>query len=360
MRSRAPATAIVTEGFVLTMSSILHNEIHEQPAALRSALSEGRGPVGALVEAIKARDVRYLVIAARGTSDHAATYAQYLFQIVCGKPVALAAPSVHTLFEAKVDYKDALVIGISQSGAGEDVNAVISDAREAGALTAAITNTPDSALAGIAEHVLFCNAGVEKAVAATKTYTTTLALLALLAGTWAEHADLLAGLERIDEAADRTLTGAETKIIPLAQTLFHAERLLSVARGLHLCTAAEAALKIAETTYTATQSFSSADLLHGPIASVPSQTPCLLFSPNGKTSAVMGELADKLRDRGARVVRFAADAADDDIPLTDPGTELLSPVVDILPAQLLAYHLTVARGLDPDNPRGLSKVTVTR
>ena len=338
--------------------SVLHNEIHEQPAALRRALSEGRAAAQGLVDAARQRDVRYLVLAARGTSDHAATYAQYLFQIVCGKPVALAAPSVHTLFEAKVDYRDALVIGISQSGAGDDINAVLADAREAGALTAAVTNTADSALAGIAEHVLLCNAGVEKAVAATKTYTTTLALLALVGGLWGEHAELLENLDRIDETADRTLTGTEGQVVPLASTLLHAERILSVARGLHLCTATEAALKIAETTYTATQSFSSADLLHGPIASVAVQTPCLLFAPNGKTRNVMGELGTKLRERGARVIDFRPDP-DADVTLTDPGTELLSPIVDILPAQLLAYHLTVARGLDPDNPRGLSKVTVT-
>jgi len=135
--------------------------------------------------------------------------------------------------------------------------------------------------------------------------------------------------------------------------------MLTVARGLHLCTAIESALKIAETTYTTTQAFSSADLLHGPIASVATRTPCLLFLPRGKTADTMGDVAEKLEAKGARVLRLAADG-EADIPLTDPGTELLSPLVDILPAQLLAYHLTIARGLDPDNPRGLSKVTITR
>jgi glucosamine--fructose-6-phosphate aminotransferase (isomerizing) len=147
----------------------------------------------------------------------------------------------------------------------------------------------------------------------------------------------------------------------LAQTLLHAERVLTVARGLHLATAVEASLKIAETTYTTTQAFSSADLLHGPIASVAVQTPCLLFLPKGKTVPMMGEVAEKLAARGARVVRFTSGDGDPDaVPLTDTGTEFLAPLVDIIPAQLLAYHLTVARGLDPDNPRGLSKVTITR
>ena len=147
------------------------------------------------------------------------------------------------------------------------------------------------------------------------------------------------------------LVELEGKAQSVANSLTHAERILTVARGLHLCTAIESALKIAETTYTTTQAFSSADLLHGPIASVAAWTPCLLFAPKGKTESVMGEVGEKLRARGARTIA---------LPLTDPGTELLSPILDILPAQLLAYHLTVLRGLDPDNPRGLTKVTVTR
>ena len=158
--------------------SVLYEEILEQPAALTRALTGGRGPIAALVAEIKRRDIRFVVLAARGTSDNAATYAKYLLQIVCGVPVALAAPSVHTLYEADVNYSGALVIGVSQSGVGTDINAVIAHARKRGALTAAITNTENSDLAGIAEHLLLCHAGCEKAVAATKTYTTTLALFA--------------------------------------------------------------------------------------------------------------------------------------------------------------------------------------
>ncbi len=350
--------------------SILFEEIHDQPAALRRALDAGAAPVRALAAAAKARGVKFVILAARGTSDNAATYAKYLLQITCGIPAGLAAPSVHTLYEARVDYRDALVIGVSQSGAGEDINEVVSQARKAGALTAAITNTPDSAIAGIAEHVLPCSAGVEKAVAATKTYTTTLALCAALAAEWsgntvlapwrrAHTGDLAAALQRIPEAAQRGLALLPGTVEPLAATLTHAQRIVAVARGLHFPTAIEASLKIAETSYTATQAFSSADLLHGPIASVPGQTPCLLFSPKGRTEESMRVLADKLRGRGARVL-VASEAGGADLPLADPGTELLAPIVDILPAQLLAYHLTVARGYDPDNPAGLSKVTVTR
>jgi glucosamine--fructose-6-phosphate aminotransferase (isomerizing) len=339
--------------------SILFQEIHEQPAAIERALTNGKAAVETLVEQARARNVRMVILAARGTSDNAATYAKYLWQITCGVPAGLAAPSVHTLYEARVDYRDALVVGISQSGAGEDVNEVVAQARKAGALTAAITNTPDSAIAGIAEHVLFCDAGPEKAVAATKTYTTTLTLVAQIAAAWSGNTDLAAALERIPDTAQRLLTALPGTVEPLASTLIHAQRLVAVARGLHLPTAVESSLKIAETSYTATQAFSSADLLHGPIASVPAQTPCLLFSPSGKTEQSMRELRTKLQSRGARVL-WASPDSDAVLPLANPGTELLSPIVDILPAQLLAYHLTVARGYDPDNPAGLSKVTVTR
>lgn len=339
--------------------SILLSEINEQPAAIERALWGGKNSIAALVTELKRRDVRYVILAARGTSDNAATYAKYLFQLTLGIPCGLAAPSVHTLYEAKVNYRDALVIGISQSGAGEDINEVMTQAKASGALTAAITNTPDSKLAEIAEHVLMCHAGVEKAVAATKTYTTTLAICAKLAARWSGNDALAEDLWRVPDNLRTELAALSGKAESLAQTLIHAERILTVARGLHLCTAIESALKIAETTYTATQAFSSADLLHGPIASVPPLTPCLLLLPDGKTKPMMTEVVAKLKDRGARVLTASTDS-DAALPLTATGSELLSPLVDILPAQLLAYHLTVARGLNPDNPQGLSKVTITR
>ena len=340
--------------------SILRDEIREQPAALARALTEGQSAVGDLAAAARARDVRYLVLAARGTSDNAATYAKYLFEIACGIPVALAAPSVQTLYDADVNYQGALVIGVSQSGAGEDICEVITRARRGGALTAALTNTADSRLAQSAEHTLLCHAGPESAVAATKTYTTTLAVFALLAAAWTESPVLRDGLARIVAAAAEALTG-EQAIAELARTLIHAERMLTVARGLHFATALEAALKVAETSSVTTQAFSSADLLHGPIASVAPHTPCLLFTPRGRTAAAVHEVAERLAAKGARVLLFAGDDTPNAaLRLPDPGTELLAPLVDIIPAQLLAYHLTLARGMDPDQPQGLTKITSTR
>ena len=331
--------------------SVLFEEIHQQPAALDGVLRGNEAILAALVSRMRERGVRYVQLAARGTSDNAATYAKYLFQIVAGLPAGLAAPSIHTLYEADVDYRGALVIGVSQSGAGVDINEVIEKARQGGAVTVGVTNTSGSGLSEAAEFTLLCNAGPERAVAATKTYTTSLALLAYLIATYAENQPLLDALARLGEIASRYLPTLDAPTKSLAETLTHTERLLTVARGLHLPTAIEAGLKIAETTGVAARAFSSADLLHGPIASVAAWTPCLLFAPKGKTESVIAEVGEKLRARGARTI---------ELPLTDPGTELLSPILDILPAQLLAYHLTVLRGLDPDNPRGLTKVTVTR
>ncbi len=341
------------------MSSILYTEIFEQPGAIARVLTESVSEVQALVSAAKRADVRYIALAARGTSDNAAIYAKYLLQILCGIPVLLTAPSVHTLYGASVDYRGALVVGVSQSGAGEDICEVVSAARKAGAVTAAITNTEDSLLARTAEHVLLCRAGREVAVAATKTYTTTLTIFALLAAAWSENATFDTALTGVPEVAASALSVSEPVVSSVAQTLFHAEKMVAAARGANLATAIEASLKIAETSGTTTQAFSSADLLHGPIASVQARTPCLLFAPAGKSSGNLVELGERLRGRGARVITFSPEPGAD-VPLVSPAHELLSPLVDILPAQLLAYYLTVARGLDPDNPRGLSKVTVTR
>lgn len=341
------------------MTSVLYSEIFEQPAAISRVLTESLPDVRALVQRVKSSDVRFVALAARGTSDNAAIYAKYLLQILCGVPVMLTAPSVHTLYGSTVDYKNALVVGVSQSGAGEDICEVVGAARRSGAITAAITNTEGSRLAQTAEYLLPCRAGQEFAVAATKTYTTTLAIFALIAGEWSGHAEFNAGLKHIPEVAQSALSVSEPVIPALARTLFHAEKMLTVARGPHFATAIEASLKIAETSGTTTQAFSSADLLHGPIASVAGRTPCLLFAPAGKAAEGMDELAEKLAARNARVIRLSP-RAEADIPLVSPASELLSPIVDILPAQLLAYYLTVARGLDPDNPRGLSKVTITR
>jgi glucosamine--fructose-6-phosphate aminotransferase (isomerizing) len=344
--------------------SLMLNEIYEQPHAVARAIEREYAGVAALVTELREREIRHVVIAARGTSDNAATYAKYLLEIAVGIPVALAAPSVYTLYDATVNLSGCLVLGISQSGQATDVVQSLSSARSTGALTACITNVSDSPITAVSDHVLLCHAGDEKAIAATKTYTTSLALIALLAGQWANHPVLLDGLRAVPESIRATLALDET-ISGAVERYRYIHECAVLARGLNQATALEAALKMTETSYLVAKPYSGADFLHGPIAMVSEGFPCFLFAPDGRTYPSMVELALKLRERAAEMIVIAHSPEILDLavrPLRLPVAihEMLSPLLAILPGQLWAYHLARARGKDPDKPRGLSKVTLTR
>ena len=184
----------------------LEKEIREQPSVLAGLADKNGSTIAALASAMKERNIRKIYFAARGTSDHAATYAQYLFALTAGIPCGLATPSVISKYGASVDYSDSLVIGISQSGAAEDVISVIADAKKSGALTAGITNVEGSHLAGSVDYTLFCNAGDETSIAATKTFTSQMMLLALLAAEVSGSAALKAGLAKVASAVAELLT----------------------------------------------------------------------------------------------------------------------------------------------------------
>lgn len=347
-----------------TAMTLMLEEIHQQPQVLAYAAERESAKASALAEAIRARRIRQVVIAARGTSDHAATYAKYLIEIHCGVPVSLSAPSVYTLYSAKVDLSDSLVIGISQSGQALDVVQTLQSAKESGALTACITNVEDSALAKTSDFSLYCSAGEEKAVAATKTYTASLMLVALLAGHWAKDASLLEGLKRLPEQVSRVLSVAE-RIEGVVERYRYIQECAVLARGLNQATALEAALKMTETSYLMAKAYSMADFLHGPIAIVSEGFPCFLYAPEGRAYPSMLELAQKLKARGAEMVVFARSAeilelATRPVSIPVEVSESLSPILYIAPGQLWANYLSVTRGQNPDAPRGLSKVTLTR
>ena len=342
----------------------MRDEINEQPQAVASAVEQGYAAVGALVQELRDREIRHVVIAARGTSDNAATYAKYLLEIVAGVPVGLAAPSVYTLYDARINLSGTLVLGISQSGQATDVVQTLSSARASGALTAGITNVAGSPLTEVCDYTLLCHAGEEKAIAATKTYTTSLALIALLAAEWANDRDLMDGIRRLPENLQHTLA-LDTAVAEAVERYRYMDECAVLARGLNQATALETALKMTETSYLVAKPYSGADFLHGPIAMVSDGFPCFLFAPNGCAYASMLDLAVKLRGRAAEMVIVAhADEilAQAKRPLLLPVDvgELLSPIVCILPGQLWAYHLARTRGIDPDRPRGLTKVTLTR
>ncbi len=344
--------------------SFMLDEIYEQPQAVARAVEREHNNVAALVNDLREREIRYVVIAARGTSDNAGTYAKYLLEIVQGVPTALAAPSVYTLYDSDVNLSGCLVLGISQSGQATDVVQTLSSARAAGALTACITNVDGSPITAVSDHVLLCHAGEEKAVAATKTYTTALALVALLVGQWSNHARLLDGLRAVPEQMRAALT-LEERVTQTVERYRYIQEGTVLARGLNQCTALEAALKMTETSYLVAKPYSGADFLHGPIAMVSEGFPCFLYAPDGRAYPSMIELALKLRERDAEMVIFAhspeiLELAVRPLPMPTTVDELLSPLVYIVPGQLWAYHLAQTRGQNPDKPRGLSKVTLTR
>jgi glutamine---fructose-6-phosphate transaminase (isomerizing) len=343
----------------------LRNEILEQPDAVQRLLDSAPAAFAPIAAAVEARRPRFAVIAARGTSDNAGIYAQYLLAIRNGLVVALAAPSTITLYGARPDMADALVVGISQSGRSPDIIAVVEAARQQGALTVALTNDTDSPLADMADHVVDLRAGPERATAATKTYTAELLAAALLSAALdppssSELADL-AGLPALISAA---LT-AERDARDLAAAHAERERALVLGRGYSYPSAREWAIKLQELALVAAMSYSAADFEHGPLALAEPGFPVLAVAPSGPELEAQVALLTRLRqDHGASLLVIsddpAARAIHEGLALPAGVPPWLAPIVDILPAQLYAYHLTVARGLDPEHPRTISKVTETR
>lgn len=343
------------------MSHIL-NEIRQQPAVLERTLAHQAKHIGKFRAFLERRRPRLVVIVARGTSDNAAQFGRYLIEIMTGIPVSLAAPSVQSIYGARVDYKDALVVGISQSGESTDIGAVLEQARQSGAMTVGITNESKSALANMAEHVFLVRAGSEKSVAATKTYTGQLMSLYLLA--YALGAKIgLEDLRAIPEMAQVAL-GLEPDISALAGRYREMSQAAVVARGLNYANAFEFALKMMETSYVVAERFSAADFLHGPIAMVDHDLPIFLFGPAGPAWPSLRETLRKLGALKTKTViitdrrnREAARYATTVIRIPALLAELYTPVPYIIPAQLFAAALAEAKGLDADQPRGLRKVT---
>ncbi|PRY46333.1 SIS domain-containing protein [Umezawaea tangerina] len=335
-------------------------EIAQQPAIF-SGLVERRSGIARVAEVVRERKPRFVLFAARGSSDHAALYAKYLTEVLLELPAGLVSPSTTTLYGGKPDLRDVLVVSVSQSGGSPDLLEVTQAARKQGALTVAVTNTSDSPLNAAAELSVDVGAGVEHAVAATKTYSATLLALYLLfdgiRGGNGEHA------ARLGELAQSTLDGAEEAVVEAVRRYRFVDRVLTTGRGFSLPTALEAALKLAETSYLAARAYSGADLLHGPVAAVDGETAVLAVTSAGKGGDALHEVLDVVHGRGADVlaVGSAADkvSAALRIPVAETAEEV-APILEILPVQRLALGLALARGGDPDSPRGLKKVTRTR
>ncbi len=339
-------------------------EIRQQPEALERTLNSELRKAERFRKLVEKQRPRLIVLAARGTSDNAAIFGRYLLEITTGIPVSLAAPSIYTLYNTKMDLRDALVVAISQSGESTDTNRVLECAREQGAATLGITNESGSSLARLAEHVFLVRAGHERSVAATKTYTGQLLLFYLLVYALG-GAIRIDDLKRLPELAAAALR-LEGEIGELSERYRFMDHAVVVSRGLNYANAFEFALKLMETCYVVAERFSSADLQHGPIAMVGQDFPVFAFAPAGLPWPALRETLERLaRLKAERVVITdagnpeAGEKATRVIRIPRKVKPVLTPIPYIVPAQLFAACLAAQKGLDPDKPRTLSKVTQT-
>jgi glucosamine--fructose-6-phosphate aminotransferase (isomerizing) len=344
--------------------SWLESELREQPAALATLLDREADRAREVAEAFRRDDIRYIVIASRGSSSNAARYAQYLLGRANRVPVMFATPSLYTIYEQPPRLDGAIVVGISQSGASPDVASVLAEARRQGRPTIALTNDAASPLAQQADALLPLDAGEERAVAATKTYLNSLGAIALLFAAISEDEVAFDELKAMPEILEQQITLSLETAPPLDEYR-EAVGATVVARGVNYGTAFEIALKIRELSGLVVEAYSPADLMHGPIAAIQPGWPVIVVAPTGPARPSVEELAVPLKERGARVIAVSDVAAvlrraQTKLPLVPRVPEWLSPMTAVIPGQVTAMRLAQLRGLDIDSPSGLRKVTLTR
>jgi glucosamine--fructose-6-phosphate aminotransferase (isomerizing) len=338
--------------------SLMLREAEEAPEAAARTLATNARAIAELARELRADRPRFVLTAARGSSAHAAAFGKYLIETRAGVVTAAAAPAVVTLYRARLDLEGALFLAISQSGRSPDLVAQAEAARAAGARTVALVNDPASPLAAACGRILPIGAGPEKSVAATKSFIASLAALLQLAAAWAEDAGLAAALERLPQSLTEA---AALDWSPAIDALELEDDMLVVGRGLGLPVAAEAALKLKETCALHAESFSAAELMHGPVALVGAGYPVLVFAQEDETRPGVTALVSALRSKGARVL--AAEPGPPQpgrLPVAAGLHPACDPVLLIQAFYAFAARLAVRRGLDPDRPRHLSKVTLTR
>jgi len=337
-------------------------EIHEEPERVEALIAQESAPLNRALARFRDARPPFILVAGRGTSDNAARYGRYLIEHFVGIPISGAALSLFTLYPAPMHLRGALAIGLSQSGESTDVVRAMAAAKRAGAFAIAVTNNPGSSLADAADYTVLLHAKKERAVAATKTYTAQQVAMVLLCralGGNMPESDIAS----IPEAIQRAL-GCEEAIAQLAPYYRYAQRCVCLARGFNYSTAREIALKLMETCYIGSTGMSAADFLHGPIAFVERDTPIIAFAPHGPTYRFMVDLAKRLHGQGVDLLAFTNHDAilrHCALGLRYPGKfrEGISPIPMATLGQLFACHLALVRGLSPDAPRRLSKVTRT-
>ena len=343
----------------------LHTEILEQPKRLADLLKNQRPAITEIAKAIQKRAPGFIMLAARGTSDNAGRYANYVLGSRNRMALALAAPSLFTYYQTPPELHNALVIGISQSGQSPDIISVLQEGRKQGCLTLAITNIPNSPIAQVADHVIDISAGPELATAASKTYSAELMSLAMLSAALNDDGQTWSELERVAGWVEEVCQ-LDDAIALAVQRYYYMHQCVVLGRGYNYSTAFEWALKLKELTYVEAEPYSSADFMHGPIAMVQSGFPVFAVVPQGKVYQSMFEtlqqLKNELRAETVVISNTTEVLALAQVPMRIPADvpEWLTPLVSIIPAQLFAYHLTVVKGLDTEKPRIIHKVTETR
>lgn len=343
---------------------LMWNEILEEPGTIENCINKNRQLISEIVEDIRNSGIDRIMIAARGTSDHAAVYAKYVMETTLGIPVALAAPSVFTVYHGSLKLDKTLVIGISQSGKAADVLEVIKSANASGALTVSITNFSDSPLAMEAKYHLDCSAGVEKSVAATKTFLAQITLLAALTAVWSGNVKMFEKLCSMPQEVAQIIQTAD-RVMEKVQRYRYMEECFVLARGINYAIALESALKIQETCYVRAKAYAISDFYHGPYAMIEGGMPVVIFAPSGPSLNDVEEMIHKLKDSGAEliiisdleVIRAQGDCS---FSIPKAGDDVFSPFYNVVIAQIFACRLALAKGLNPDSPRCLSKVTITK
>lgn len=331
-------------------------EMAEQPPLLRDLIARH----DALVERVRAAapdPLSGITIVARGSSDHAAIYGRYLLEAAIGKPVSLAAPSLHTLYGIDVDYIGQLVIAVSQSGATPEVVHTLQAMQNGGGRGLAITNDPRSALAMTAGGVIDLGLGEERAVPATKTVTGEFTAFAIIASALGRTPFTRGELDAVPGWVQAVLADPHP-VAAAAEALVGASRLIIVARGYLFPAALETALKLKETCSLFADGYSAADLRHGPIAAVTRGLPVVAMCAPGPALSDVMSLIDELRERQASVL-VVGSSEGADVPLPESPPEALAPIAAVVRGQQLAHELALRLGYDPDSPVGLSKVTRT-
>lgn len=341
----------------------LEKEIREQPSVLSKLKEINNDILVSLVKEIKEKNVTNVYFAARGTSDHACVYAQYLFGTVLGMQCTLGTPSLFTQYGTEIKFSNTLVVGVSQSGRAEDVNAVLESANKQGMITVSITNNPDSLIAKTSKHHLFCGAGEEKSIAATKTFTSQMYLLALLCAELSGNSELKAALDMLPMQVEDALDYIPNQMENVAKKLLDYESAVVLARGLSYPIALEGALKILETNKMKVKGYPISDFYHGPVAQLHKDDLAIVLAQSGIMLDDSIKMIEKLKTVDANTV-IITDLENLDcknkVLIKNTTSDYTMPFIFAIAMQLMALKLVLLKGIDPDKSNVIAKITVTK